>query len=98
LKRWSAARTVSAWNSPGRVQADGGDFCGPNSGAGRGCANQCAAQGGSSGARKAATGVKWFETQAEGGAHRVAPMAAGGSIGCSHEERRQQLLKAAETR
>jgi hypothetical protein len=53
---------------------------------------------GSSGAREVATGVNWFETQAEGGAHRVAPMAAGGSIGRSREERRQQPLKAAETR
>jgi hypothetical protein len=50
-----------------------------NSGAERGCANQCATQGGSSGAREAATGVNWFETQAEGGAHRVAPMADGGA-------------------
>jgi hypothetical protein len=45
----------------------------------RGCSNQCAAQGGSSGAREAATGVNWFETQAEGRAHRVAPMADGGA-------------------
>jgi hypothetical protein len=43
-------------------------------------------------------GVKWFETQAEGGALREAPMAAGGSIGRSREERRQRLLKVAETR
>jgi hypothetical protein len=67
LNRWSATRTTGTWNSPGRVQAGGGDFCRQDSDAGVDCTSQGAAQGGSSGAREAAMGSSGSGRKPRGG-------------------------------
>jgi hypothetical protein len=87
LREWAVHGTHR-----GGVQADGGDCRGPNSDAGTGCGNQCAAQGGSSSAREAATGVNWFKTLAERGAHRVAPMADGGACTALERGKREAFI------
>jgi hypothetical protein len=52
-----------------------------NFGAGVGCTSQGTTQGGSGGAREAATGGQKVREAIEDVAHRVAPMADGGGLG-----------------
>jgi hypothetical protein len=86
LKRRSAARAAGARNSPGRVQADGGGYRRPDSGAEGEAVLTNARHRGSQWCYRSGYGVNWFEAQAGSGAHRVAPMADGGGSALARGE------------